>query len=110
MPYIDQVDIDFHAAKDAETQRKRGFGFGFAAQIFLGPVHQWEDIRKDYSERRIVAIGCIGRSHYVVVYTWRLVEGGEVVRWIISARKANKRERRLYASHVNEGSGSSQAE
>ncbi len=103
MPYFEQLDIDFHAVKDAETRRKRGFGFGFAANIFFGPVFERADTRKDYGEHRITAIGCIEDSWYVVVYTLRLTPEGDLIRWIISARKANKRERRLYATHVNEG-------
>jgi len=52
---------------------------------------EWEDTRRDYSERRVVAIGAVDKEVYVVLDTSR----GEVRR-IISARPASGRERNAY--------------
>lgn len=49
------------------------------------------DDRFNYGETRIRCLGEIEGRVYVVVYTWRGVN-----RRIISARKANARERRTY--------------
>lgn len=49
------------------------------------------DDRQDYGEIRIKAIGEIDGIILVVIYTDR-----EDVRWIISARIANKKERALW--------------
>ncbi len=58
-----------------------------AAGIFEASTVEWDDTRRDYGERRIIALGQVRGRCLVVVYTWR---GG--VRRIISARKANKGE------------------
>lgn len=33
---------------------------------------------------------------FAVVYTWRTIDEGEAFRWIISARRADRKERRKY--------------
>lgn len=69
----------------------RGFNFAFAALIFDGPTVEMDDNRTGYSERRIQVIGCVENDILFVVYTWR----GDTRR-IVSARKANRRERDVY--------------
>ncbi len=49
------------------------------------------DDRADYGETRIKAIGEVDGIVLAVIYTDR-----EDVRWIISARKANRKERALW--------------
>lgn len=49
------------------------------------------DDRCDYGEVRLKAIGAFHEEVFAVIYTQR----GEV-RWIISARKASRKERRLW--------------
>jgi uncharacterized DUF497 family protein len=43
--------------KSADNLLVRGFDFEFATFIFDGRTLEREDIRRDYGERRIVAIG-----------------------------------------------------
>jgi len=50
-----------------------------------------EDVRRDYGEERRLTLGKIEGRLYAVAYTVR----GGIVR-LISARKANERERRRY--------------
>ena len=59
--------------------------------IFEGPTLEIIDNRFEYGETRIRCLGEIDGRIYVVVYTWRGVN-----RRIISARKANAREKRAY--------------
>jgi uncharacterized DUF497 family protein len=86
-----RMEFDWHDAKHEWNLQERGFGFDFAAQIFLGRVLTRVDDREDYGERRIKAIGEIDGIVLVVIYTDR-----DGLRWIISARKANRKERALW--------------
>jgi len=83
--------FDWHEAKHERNIRERGFGFDFAALIFEGRVLTRIDDRHDYGEVRIKAIGEVDGIVLAIIYTDR-----EDVRWIISARKANKKERALW--------------
>ncbi len=54
-----------------------------------------EDRRRDYKERRMVAIGVADGIHLTVVYTDRRAPD-DPYRRIISARRSNRRERQVY--------------
>ncbi|MBI4305358.1 MAG: BrnT family toxin [Chloroflexi bacterium] len=85
-------DVD----KSEANLRERGFDFAFAILIFEGPTLEVEDRRRDYGERRFLAIGVAERLHLTVVYTDRTADGGDLIRRIISARRSNRRERQIY--------------
>jgi len=87
------MDLEFDRIKSAKTEAERGFGFPFAARVFLGRTVETVDDRRDYSEMRVRAIGAVDGDVLVVVYTDR-----NGVRRIISARPANNRERALWHS------------
>jgi uncharacterized protein len=85
------VKIAFDPAKNEKNIRERGLsfeevvGFDFETAIFV------EDFRRDYGEIRWRALGLLhGRLHALV-----FVEITDGIR-VISLRKANKREVRLY--------------
>jgi uncharacterized DUF497 family protein len=59
------------------------------------------DFRRDYGERRVVALGKAQGIALTVVYTDRAEAGGEVNRRIISARKSNRHEREAYKKATN---------
>ncbi len=88
--------FEWDDAKSEANLRERGFDFEFASFIFDGPTFEVEDHRKDYGERRIVAIGVADNIHVTVVYTDRQGGQGEVLRRIISAHRSNRRERTAY--------------
>jgi uncharacterized DUF497 family protein len=90
------MDFEWDDAKSAWTRRTRGFGFDTAARIFQGPTLDVQDERRDYGEDRMVALGAVGEEVLAVVYTDR---GG--VSRIISARRANRRERVLWQSFAS---------
>lgn len=68
----------------------------YAAGIFLGPTLEATDGRHDYGELRIRAIGAVDGEVLLVVFTDR----GEIRR-IISARRANRKERLKWQSFAS---------
>ena len=88
------------ARKSDRNLRERGFDFEFATQIFDRPTLERDDTRRDYGERRIIALGLAQDVPLTVVYTDRAEAGGEVIRRIISARKSHRREREAYEKAV----------
>jgi uncharacterized DUF497 family protein len=90
---------DLH--KSAENLVARGFDFEFATLVFEGPTLAREDRRRDYGERRVVAIGLAQGIALTVVHTDR-AEAGVVLRRIISARLSNRRERKAYFEALSE--------
>lgn len=87
------MQFDWDPAKHERNlrARDRGFGFDVASLIFGGETIEVEDRRRDYGETRVQAIGEADGLVLFVVYTDR----GEV-RWIISARKADRKERKIW--------------
>ena len=88
------------SSKSAANLRERGFDFAFASLIFDGATLEVEYRRADYAERRMVAIGLADGLHLTVVYTDRANAQGEPVRRIISARRSNRRERKIYQETI----------
>lgn len=83
--------FEWDEAKSQKNLRERGFDFAFIARMFDQDILEYEDTRRHYGEQRLVALGEIEEEVFVVIYTWR----GDVRR-IISARRANRRERHAY--------------
>jgi len=84
-------------AKSVRNLSERGFGFDYAARIFLGPTLEKEDARRDYGEVRMQAIGQVGDDVLFVVYTDR-----GSARHIISARLASRKERKSWRSFAEQ--------
>lgn len=85
------MQFEWDPAKDAANQAKHGIGLREAAEIFRGVIVVREDTRRDYSERRWVALGEYDGDVIRVVYTAR--DGA--IR-MISAWKANTHDRKTY--------------
>ena len=83
--------IEFDEAKRADTIRPRGLDMARAADMFCGATLTVDDDRQDYGEARFITIGFLDEAMVVLVWTPR----GNARR-VISMRKANERERRLY--------------
>ncbi len=88
--------LTWNEAKRQRTLAGRGLDFGDAAQVFAGVTHTFEDTRRSYPERRFVTVGLLRGRLVVLVYTPRA--GG---RHIISMRKGNAREQRLYRGKMD---------
>lgn len=85
------MEFEWHTAKDDANRRKHGIGFREAAEIFRDFVLVIEDTRREYGERRFIAVGEYGGGVVKLVFTER--ESG--IR-IISAWKANRNDRKNY--------------
>lgn len=77
--------------KSAVNEAKHGISFLQAAQIFRGPLLKSPDVRKDYGEKRFIALGAYDGEVLCVVFTER---NGDIR--LISARKASRDERKKY--------------
>jgi uncharacterized protein len=89
--------FEWDEAKSRWTLRERGFGFDYAARIFLQPTLEKPDNRQNYGEVRMQGIGQAGKDVLFVVYTDR----GNA-RHIISARLASRKERKLWQSFAEQ--------
>ena len=86
------MEFDWDAEKASRNFDKHGVVFKHAANVFLDPARaDAEDERHDYGEKRRLVFGKIDGELFAVVYTLR----GNMTR-LISARKANDRERMEY--------------
>lgn len=82
--------------KDRANRKKHGVSFDLARRVFEDPNHLSTQDRHEYGEERWQTLGLIGPvAIFLVAHTIEDGNGEEVVR-IISARKANKAERRRY--------------
>jgi hypothetical protein len=81
--------------KSDRNARERGLPFEITMALFDRPTIEFDDRRRDYGERRIIAYGVVGGRVLVCVYTWR-GEDDDPLRWIISLRKSNKGETNAY--------------
>ena len=83
---------EWDTKKAAQNVAKHGVPFEYATRVFLD-THRLdsEDTRRDYREERRLTLGKIEGRLFAVAYTTR----GKVIR-LISARKANEREKRKY--------------
>jgi uncharacterized DUF497 family protein len=94
------VEFEWDAVKNAENLRRRGFDFAFASQLFRGIYVEVPDSRRDYGERRIIALGLAEGLPLSVVFTDRTRPDGTMVRRIISARVSNRKERTRYGKAI----------
>ena len=98
LDYSPPDEFEWDQAKSDACLRLRGFSLVLAMEAFSDPDRlQREDVRTDHGEERFQLLGRIGDRVFFVAFTVR----GAVCR-IISARKANRREIRIYANRTDE--------
>jgi uncharacterized protein len=86
------VKIEFDPAKSAKNASQRGSPFELTAELDWDAAHTIEDQRQSYGETRYSAYAPMqGRLHIVCF----CIRGGAFR--IISFRKANRREEKVYA-------------
>ena len=96
MDTIKPARITFDPAKNEANVRERGLPFSL-----VGSEFEWssasviEDLRTDYGETRYTAVGFIGERLHVVIFTPR-----SGATHVISLRKANRREEKMYAAQA----------
>ena len=77
--------------KREKTLKERGLDFMDATIVFKGEIYEFEDTRKNYQEKRIIAVGYLAGRMVLIGYVAR----GKT-KHIFSMRKANEREVKKY--------------
>ena len=85
------MEFEWDSIKNQRNIEKHGIDFTDAVRIFERPTLTVVDNRRNYGEKRIAAMSTVEDVILYVVYTVR-----DSVRRIISARRANRRERKKY--------------
>ena len=81
--------------KSQRNLARHGLSFEDAEKVFSGPCVTFEDDRFDYGETRLITLGVLEGRVVVMVHTPR-----EESTRIISMRKANARERKIYEKRL----------
>jgi len=81
--------------KSERNFEKHGLSFEDAEKVFSGPCVTFVDDRFDYEETRLITLGVLGGRVVVIVHTPR-----EESTRIISMRKANAREQKIYQKRL----------
>lgn len=89
------MEFEWDEAKRRSNLAKHGVDFTDAAQVLADARLILEDTRRDYGEQRCLAFGEMNDLLFVVAFTLR-----DGTFRIISARRANSRERRFYESQT----------
>jgi len=90
---------EWDKAKPRSNFAKHGLAFEDAEQVFAGPCVTFEDDRFDYGEERLIALGLLAGRVVIIAHAPR---GDDITR-IISMRKANRREQKIYQERLGEG-------
>jgi uncharacterized DUF497 family protein len=90
------MEFEWDDSKNTINQIKHGIRFEEAQLIFNGPVLTTTDIRHDYGEQREISIGALTME--IVITTIHTDRNGR--KRIISARKANRKERGMYYEYI----------
>lgn len=85
------MKLSYDPAKRERVLAERGLDFDDAVYVFAGRTIEYEDDRRDYGETRFVTFGLLKGRMLALVWTPR----GDA-RHIISMRKANEREKKIY--------------
>lgn len=91
------MKFDWDETKNRSNRRKHLVSFELAQLVFDDPFHVSRQDRIENGEQRWQTIGLVhGVVLLLVAHTHTEADGEETIR-IISARKADKAERRIYA-------------
>jgi hypothetical protein len=88
---------EWDAAKRPGNFAKHGLDFADVELVFDGPCVTFEDSRFDYGEERLITLGLLAGRVVIIAHAPR----GEATR-IISMRKANRREQKIYQERLGE--------
>jgi uncharacterized DUF497 family protein len=87
---------EWDEAKNRSNFAKHALDFADAAQVLTGRCVTFVDDRFDYGEERLISIGPLERRLVAIAHTPR----GPGVTRIISMRKANRREQKIYQERL----------
>ncbi|WP_298613625.1 BrnT family toxin [uncultured Thiothrix sp.] len=90
------MKFEWHEQKNRLNLQKHRISFEMAVLVFADPLHVSIQDRFENGEERWQTLGMVnGQLMLLVAHTIQDSEDGEVIR-IISARRADPKERRLY--------------
>lgn len=90
------MKFEWHEQKNRLNLQKHRISFEMAVLVFADPLHVSIQYRFENGEERWQTLGMVnGQLMLLVAHTIQDSEDGEVIR-IISARRADPKERRLY--------------
>ena len=89
------MEFEWDEDKRQRIWRERGIDILRAALIFEGPVLTKADDRRDYGEERLISIGLVDGTCYVVVHTRR-----ESTTRLVTAWKGGRHDRELYQARI----------
>jgi uncharacterized protein len=90
------MKYEWNEAKNRKNFAKHGLDFADAEQVLTEPCVTFVDSRFDYGEVRLIALGLLAGRTVVIAHTPR----GEDTTRIISMRKANQREHKIYQKRL----------
>lgn len=94
------MKFEWSEEKNRVNIKKHHISFEEAKEVFIDPMQISKlDHRFDYFEERWITLGSAIRGKIVVVAHMFFDENGEEIIRIISARKANQKERIFYEQH-----------
>ena len=88
---------EWDEAKKRSNRAKHGLDFADAEQVFAGRCVTFVDDRFDYGERRLMSLGMLAGRVVVMAHSPR---GHDATR-IISMRKGNRREQKIYQKRLD---------
>ena len=94
------LKFEWNEEKSISNLQKHGVSFEEAKEVFEDPFHISKlDHRFDYFEERWITLGSTSKEKILVVANMFFDDNGEEIIRIISARKANQKERKFYEQH-----------
>lgn len=94
------MKFEWSEEKNSLNKAKHDVSFEEAREVFDDPFHISKlDFRFDYFEERWITLGSTSTDKILVVANMFFDDKGEEVIRIISARKANAKERSFYEQH-----------
>lgn len=91
------MKLEWNEKKNQINYAKHGLRFEDAEFVFQSKTISFKDDREDYGEERFITLGELKNRVCVVVHTQR-----DLVTRIISMRKANEREKKIYFKRLKE--------
>jgi uncharacterized protein len=93
------VIYEWDEAKNRSNVAKHGLDFADAEQVLAGLCVTFVDGRFDYGEERLITLGLLAGRVVIIAHAPR----GDRITRIISTRKANRREQKIYQKRLGEG-------
>ena len=92
------MEFEWDEDKDKANQRKHQISFEEATEVFYYAIYETVDTRFEYGEVRLIGTG---RNSQLIILTVVYTEREARIR-IISARRANKQEEKLYYEYCTQ--------